>query len=120
MKFLLHWAVTAAGLYLAAYLVSGVSVASTSALIVGALVLGFVNAVVRPVLQILSLPVTLITLGLFYFVVNGLAFGLAALLVPGFRVSSLWAAILGALIVSLVSWVFGALTKPGTTVRVSR
>lgn len=111
MSFLLHLVVTAAGLYLAAYLVSGVSVSSPVALAVGALVLGFVNAVVRPVLQVLSLPFTLLTLGLFYFVVNGVAFGLAALLVPGFRVASLWSAILGALIVSLVSWAFGALAR---------
>lgn len=120
MRFLLHWLVTAIGLYLAAYLVTGITFSNTTALIVGALVLGFVNAVVRPVLQILSLPFTLITLGLFYFVVNGLAFGLAALLVPGFRVGSLWAAILGALIVSLVSWAFGAFTRPRTAVVVRR
>lgn len=120
MRFLLHWAVTAAGLYLATYLLAGVSVASPTALIIGALVLGLVNAVVRPVMQLLSLPVTVLTLGLFYFVVNGVAFGLAALLVPGFQVASLWSAMLGAVIVSLVSWVFGAITKPSTTIRVRR
>ena len=111
MRFLLHWLVTAAGLYLAAHLITGVSFSSTTALVVGALVLGLVNAVVRPVLQILSLPFTVLTLGIFYFVVNGVAFGLAALLVPGFRVASLWSAILGAIVVSLVSWLFGAFTK---------
>lgn len=111
MGFLFHVLITAAGLYLAAYLLAGVSVTGTVALVVGALVLGVINAIVRPVLQILSLPVTILTLGLFYFVVNGLAFGLAALLVPGFRVTSLWSAILGALIVSLVSWVFGSLGR---------
>lgn len=114
MSFLLHWFVTAAGLYLAAYLLSGITLSSPAALAVGALVLGLVNAVVRPVLQILSLPFTLLTLGLFYFVVNGLAFGLAAALVPGFRVASLWSAILGALIVSLVSWAIGAITRPAS------
>lgn len=112
MAFLLHWIVTAAGLYAAAYLLSGVSVTSPLALAVGALVLGLVNAVVRPVLQLLSLPFTLLTLGLFYFVVNGVAFGLAALLVPGFQVASLWSAVLGALVVSLVSWLLGWLLKP--------
>lgn len=120
MSFLLHWLVTAAGLYLAAYLLPGISLSSPVALLVGALVLGFVNAVVRPVLQILSLPFTLLTLGLFYFVVNGLAFGLAALLVPGFQVASLWSAILGALVVSLVSWMAGAFTKSGVQVRKGR
>jgi putative membrane protein len=116
MSFLLHWLITAAGLYAAAHFLTGVSVASPLALALGALVLGLVNAVVRPILQILSLPFTLLTLGLFYFVVNGLAFGLAALLVPGFRVATLWSAILGALIVSLVSWAFGALTRPARPV----
>lgn len=117
MRFLLHWLVTAVGLYVAAYLVSGISFSTPTALIIGALVLGLVNAVVRPVLQILSLPFTLITLGIFYFVVNGIAFGLAAFLVPGFRVASLWSAILGALIVSVISWVASPGTpKPAKTV----
>lgn len=111
MSFLLHWAVTAVGLYAAAYLVGGVQLSSTLALLIGALVLGFINAVVRPFMQILSLPVTLLTLGIFYFVVNGLAFALAAALVPGFGVASLWSAILGALVVSAISWAFGSLTK---------
>jgi putative membrane protein len=114
MGFLLHWLVTAIGLYAAAYLVGGVHVSGTAALAVGALVLGFVNAIVRPVLQILSLPVTILTLGFFYFVVNAAAFGLAALLVPGFRVDGFWSAFLGALVVSLVSWLLGSITRRGT------
>ncbi len=119
MTFLLHWLVTAIGLYAADYLVIGISFSSLTALVIGALVLGLVNAVVRPVLQILSLPFTVLTLGLFYFVVNGIALALAALLVPGFNVASLWSAILGALIVSVISWVFGASShsKKRVTVR---
>ena len=105
---LIHWLVVAFGLAAAAYLVPGVSVASGSALAIGALVLGFVNAVVKPVLALLTLPLTVVTLGLFYFVVNAAAFGLAAALVPGFSVASFWAALFGALVVSLVSWVVGA------------
>jgi putative membrane protein len=95
-------------LAVATYLVPGVSVASGSALAVGALVLGFVNAVIRPLLTFLTLPLTLLTLGLFYLVVNAAAFALAAAIVPGFSVASFWAALLGALVVSLVSWVVGA------------
>ncbi len=106
--FLIHWLVVALGLAAAAYLVPGVSVASGGALAVGALVLGFVNAVVKPVLTLLTLPLTVVTLGLFYFVVNAAAFGLAAALVPGFSVASFWAALFGALVVSLVSWLVGA------------
>ena len=105
--FLVHWAVVALGLAAAAYLIPGVTIASGTALAIGALVLGFVNAVVKPVMTVLTLPLTLITLGLFYFVVNAAAFGLAAALVPGFSVASFWAALFGALVVSLVSWLVG-------------
>jgi putative membrane protein len=110
MSVLVHWLVVAVALWVAAYLVPGVSFSSTGALILAALVLGLVNALVRPVLLILTLPITVLTLGLFYFVVNGLAFGLAAALVPGFSVASLWSAILGALVVSVVSWIIGGVT----------
>jgi putative membrane protein len=78
-------------------------------LAIGGLVLGLVNAIVRPVLNLLSLPITILTLGLFLFVVNGVAFALAAWLTPGMGVRSLGDAILGALIVSLVSWGLGVM-----------
>jgi putative membrane protein len=103
-QFLVHWAVVAIGLAVAARVVPGVNVESTGALLVGALVLGFVNAIIRPILLLLTLPITVITLGLFYFVVNGLAFMLAAALTSGFSVASIWSAIGGALVISLVSW----------------
>lgn len=113
--FLVHWAIVAIGLAAAAYLIPGVTISSGAALAVGALVLGFVNAVVRPVMTILTLPLTLITLGLFYFVVNAAAFGLAAALVPGFSVASFWAALFGALVVSLVSWFIGGFLAATTS-----
>lgn len=105
--FFVRWLTVALGIWLAVTFVSGISVSSPVALAVAALALAFVNAVIRPVMVILTFPITLLTLGLFYFVVNGLAFGLAAALVPGFRVESLWSAMLGAAIVSIVSWVVG-------------
>jgi putative membrane protein len=108
LTFLLHWIVVAIGLAAAAYLVPGVTVADNTALAIGALALGFVNAVIRPVMTLLTLPITVLTLGLFYLVVNAAAFGLAAALVPGFTVASFGAAVLGALVVSLVSWFIGA------------
>jgi putative membrane protein len=108
MLFVLHWAVVAIGLAAAAYLVPGVTVASGGALAIGALVLGFVNAVIKPILTLLTLPITLLTLGLFYLVVNAAAFALAAAVVPGFSVTGLGAAVLGALVVSIVSWFVGA------------
>ena len=68
------------------------------------------NAIIRPILVLLTLPLTVVTLGLFYFVVNGLAFDLAAALVPGFYVAALWPAILAGIVVSVVSWVIGLIT----------
>ncbi len=112
MSFLLHWAIVAAALWLAAYFIPGVLISSVPALLIAALVLGLVNALVRPVLTILTLPITIITLGLFYLVVNGIAFGLAAALVPGFEVSGLGSAVLGALLVSVISWVLGGILIP--------
>lgn len=108
-RFLLHWLVVAIALFATAYILPGVSVASWPALAVAALVLGLVNAVVRPVLLLLTLPITVLTLGLFYLVVNGLAFALAALVVPGFTVDGFGWAILGALLVSLFSGFVGLL-----------
>jgi putative membrane protein len=85
----------------------GVHVDSAAALLVGSLVLGFVNAVVRPALTVLTFPLTVLTLGLFYLVVNGLAFGLAAWMVPGFTVGGFGWAVLGALVVSVLSALIG-------------
>lgn len=108
MGFLLHWLIVTAALWVAAYLVPGVMVSSVSALLIAALVLGLVNALVRPILTILTLPITIVTLGLFYLVVNGAAFGLAAALVPGFELAGFGSAVVGAFLVSLVSWALGA------------
>lgn len=102
-RFLLQWLLVAVALWVTAFILPGVHVTSTPALIVAALVLGFVNAVVRPLLLLLTLPITVLTLGLFLFVVNGLAFLLAAWLVPGFSVDGFWWGVLGALVVSVVS-----------------
>jgi len=107
LRFLIHWMTVAIALSAAAWLLPGVTVDSTEALLIAALVLGFINGIVRPVLVILTLPITVLTLGLFYLVVNGVAFLLAAYLVPGFEVSTFGSAVLGALVVSLVSWFVG-------------
>ena len=107
LSFLVHWAVLAIALLVAVRLVPGVTVSSYGTLAVAALVVGLVNAFVRPVLVLLSLPVTVLTLGLFYLVVNGACLMIAAALVPGFRVDGCLPAILGALVVSLVGWLLG-------------
>lgn len=107
MSFVIHWLITAVALVVADWALPGVHIGSGMALGTAAVVLGFVNALVRPLLLVLTLPLTLLTLGLFYLVVNGIAFALAAALVPGFTVASLGSAIAGALIVSVVSAVIG-------------
>jgi putative membrane protein len=110
--FLGHWLITAVALAVSARMVPGIYLGSWAVLLVAALVLGLANAVVRPVLVILTFPITIITLGLFYLVVNGAVFALAAALVPGFRVASLGSAVVGALVVSLVSFLLSWLLAP--------
>ena len=109
--FFAHWLTTALALGVAAWVLPGVQIDSLAALIVSAFVLGFVNAVVKPFLVFLTFPITIITLGLFYLVVNGLAFALAAWIVPGFGVRSFGWAILGALSVGTVSWFIGSFRR---------
>ena len=107
-RFVTHWVTIALALGATAWILPGVRVESLSALAVAALVLGFVNAVIRPVLLLLTFPITIVSLGLFYFVVNGLAFSFAAWLVPGFGVRSFLWAMLGAFLVGMVSWFIGS------------
>jgi putative membrane protein len=110
-RFIIHVLVIAVALWVTAYILPGVQVASWQALAIASLVLGFINAIVRPILVLLTLPITIITLGLFYFLVNGFTFLLASWVVPGFEVTTYWWAVLGALIVGLISWFIGALGR---------
>jgi putative membrane protein len=111
-NFLVHWLITAVALWVATRIVPGIYIGSLGVLLVSGLVLGVVNAFVRPVLVVLTFPITILTLGLFYLIVNAAAFGLAAALVPGFTVASLGAAVVGALIVGIVSWLLGWVLRP--------
>ena len=113
-RFLVHWGITSVALAASAYVVPGIHVGSLASLLFAAIVLGLVNAFVRPILVVLTLPATILTLGLFYLIVNGIAFALAAALAPGFTVASLGSAILGALVVGIVSWLLGWLLRPPT------
>ena len=108
--FLVHIIVVAIAVWVATQVVDGVSASGWVPLAIMALVLGLVNAIIRPILLLVTLPLTILTLGLFYFVVNGLAFTLAASLVPGFHVASLWSGILAAIVVSIVSWLISLIT----------
>ncbi|MCA3069288.1 MAG: phage holin family protein [Rhodocyclaceae bacterium] len=102
MKLLLRWALNAIGLWVATEIVPGVTASGWQALLVSALLLGLVNALVRPVLVLLTLPITLLTLGLFLVVINASMLMLVAWLVPGFYIASLfWSGVLAALWMSL-------------------
>lgn len=105
VKLLVRWLLLAAALLLVAYLYPGVSVASFGAAMGAAFVLGLLNTIVRPLLILLTLPVTLLTLGLFLFVINALMFWAAASLLEGFGVSGFGAALIGSLIYSLAGMV---------------
>lgn len=102
--FLLRAAITALGLWVASEILSGLTFDSTVKLIVAAIVLGVVNAFVRPLAFILTLPLTVLTLGLFLLVLNAGMVALVAWIVPGFQITGFWTAVGAALIVSLVSW----------------
>ena len=93
------------GLYLASQIVPGVRLEGTGSFILAALLLGIVNVIVRPVAFLMTLPLTLLTLGLFLFVLNAAMFGLVAALLDNFSVSGFWAAVFGAIVVSLTSTV---------------
>lgn len=107
--FVLRVAIVALGLWLATYLLPGLHFDTPGYLLAAALLLGIVNAIVRPIAVILTLPLTLLTLGLFLLVVNAAMLGLVALLLAGFQISGFWTAVGGALIVSVTGWVASGL-----------
>jgi putative membrane protein len=100
---LLRTFITMLGLYAASALVPGVSITGTGSLILAAFLLGIVNSIVRPIAFVLTLPLTIVTLGLFIFVLNAAMFGLVAAFLDNFVVTGFWAAVFGAIIVSITS-----------------
>ena len=113
MRILLAWLVNTAALIAVAYLMPGVSVASFTTALIAALILGLINAVIRPVLILLTLPVTIMTLGLFILVINALLFWFVGSFIEGFEVRGFWAGFFGSILFSLVSWVLSALLLKG-------
>ena len=109
MKLLWVWLLNALALLAVAYLVPGIHVAGFAAALVAALVIGLVNLFVRPILVLLTLPITLLTLGLFILVINGLLFYLVGNWIQGFDVTTMTAGIIGALVYSVLSWLLSAL-----------
>jgi putative membrane protein len=102
--FIVRTIINALGLWIASVLVPGIAFASGGTLLVAAFLLGVVNAVVRPVLVFLTFPITIVTLGIFLFVINAMMLMLVAALLDGFFLSGFWSALFGALIVSITSW----------------
>jgi putative membrane protein len=111
MKIIVRWLLLAAALLLVAHVYSGVVVASFGAAMIAALVLGLFNTLVRPLLVLLTLPVTLLTLGLFLFVINALMFWAAASVLDGFHVTGFAAALIGSLLYSLCGMVIDSATE---------
>jgi putative membrane protein len=109
MPFLLHWGVTSLSLWVASYVFSGIRFADKSSLVVSALLLGFANAIIRPLLVILTLPLTLITLGFFLLVINALMLLLVSSLVRGFTISGFWTAFFASIFIAVLSFAIGAL-----------
>lgn len=109
MKFISRVLVIAFALLLTAYIIPGITVAGIYPAIIAGLFLGLVNALVRPVLIVLTLPVTILTLGLFVFVINGLLFYFVASFVDGFSVSGFWSAFFGSIVVSVISSILNKL-----------
>ena len=109
MRFLVRLVLNGLAIIIAAWLLPGIHITSTLSALLAGVILGFVNAIVRPVLFFLTLPLTLLTLGLFIFVLNAICFALTAWLVPGFSVDGFFSALVGALLVSVVSWILNGL-----------
>lgn len=102
--FLTRTAITAAGLWLAAWLVSGIEIAGLGTLAFAAVLLGLVNGLIRPIVVVLTFPITLVTLGLFLWVINAAMLGFVAWLLAGFSIAGFGSGLLGALIVGITSW----------------
>ncbi len=103
LQFLLTWLATAVSLIVTAFIVPGFAIVSFSSAVVGAAILGLVNAVVKPILVLFTLPLTILTLGLFLLVVNAIALGLVSYLTPGFTITGFFPAVFGSIVLTIVS-----------------
>jgi putative membrane protein len=117
IPFLIHWTVTTLLLWVASHIFKGISYSSPAALWVAALLLGLVNAIVRPVLILLTLPLTILTLGLFLLVINALMMMLVSAVVKGFEVKGFWTAFFASLFIALLSFFLDAALWGGATLR---
>lgn len=109
MRILIIWLINALALLALPYLMHSVTIDSFGMALIVAIVLGFVNAILRPVLILLTLPVSVITLGLFIFVINGLLFWMVGNMFSGFHVAGFWSAVVAAFLYSVISWALSTL-----------
>ena len=114
LPFLIHWAITALSLWAASHVFKGIRFTDTRSLIVAALLLGFVNAILRPLLIIVTFPLTLLTLGLFLLVINALMLLLVAALVRGFTISGFWTALFASVFIAVLSFAIGLFVDSDT------
>ena len=112
MRLLLNWVLSALAVWIVAQIVRGVHVSGPVAALIAALAIGFINATIGVLLKIITFPLTLVTLGLFWFVINALMLELASALVPGFQVHGFGAAFIGAIVLSLVNLLLKAIVMP--------
>ena len=120
MRILVAWLINALALFLLPYVFPWVTVDSMGAALIAALVLGLINALIRPILFLLTLPATILTLGLFIFVINGLLFWMVGSWFEGFRVSGFWSGVFGAIVYSLITWAIAAIVLPSPRQEASR
>jgi putative membrane protein len=112
MRLLLNWVLSALAVWIVAQVVPGVHVSGATAALIAALAIGFINATLGALLKIITFPLTLVTLGLFWFVINALMLELASAVVPGFNVRGFGAAFIGAIVLSIVNLVLKAIVMP--------
>lgn len=112
MRMLLNWVLSAFAVWLVSRIVPGFHVSGVTAALIAALVIGFINATLGLILKIITFPLTVLTLGIFWLVINALMLKVAAVFVPGFRVDGFFAAFVGAIVLSLVNLLLKAIVMP--------
>src|SRR5215471_9043916 len=112
MRLILTWIINAVALLALPYIFKSITVDDIVTALIVALVLGLINTLIRPILVILTLPVTILTLGLFIFIINGLLFWAVGSFVPGFHVAGFWSGVFGAIVYSIISWALSSLLMP--------
>jgi putative membrane protein len=113
LRLLIIWLLNAVALMAVAYLMPSITVTNFVAALIAALALGFVNTIIRPILAILTLPISILTLGFFYLLLNGLLFWMVGRVLNGFEVNGFWAAVLGGLLYGLIAWALAAIIPFG-------